>query len=104
MKKTLLIFTALIFIYFSASMPSQATDGSLSSVDANSQPAQLDKVNINNAKIDDLRQLKGIGQKKAQAIIQYRQVNGAYSSLDDLLKVKGIGKKVLLDNKALLTM
>jgi len=104
MKNTLLIFTALVFTYFSGTMPSHATDELLSSVDMNNQQTQIQKVNINQAKADDFSQLKGIGQKKAQAIIQYRKVNGAYTSLDDLLKVKGIGKKILLDNKALLTI
>ena len=61
-------------------------------------------ININQASADDFTQLKGVGQKKAQAIVQYRQLNGNYHSIDDLLKVKGIGKKILLDNKGVLTI
>jgi len=104
MNKTLLIFTALIFTCLAAAMPSQAMDLSLNTIDKNSQHAEIQKVNINHAKANDFSRLKGIGQKKAQAIIHYRELNGAYNSLDDLLKVKGIGKKILLENKAFLTI
>jgi competence protein ComEA len=43
--------------------------------------------------------LKGIGQKKAQAILIYREKMGDFKSIDDLMNVKGIGEKVLTDNK-----
>lgn len=39
--------------------------------------------------------LKGVGLKKAQAIVDYRKANGRFASLDDLMKVKGVGKKIL---------
>lgn len=64
----------------------------------------VQKVNINQADAEEFVQLKGIGEKKAQAIVEYRKLNGTYNSLDDLLKVKGIGKKILLNNKMLLTI
>ena len=44
--------------------------------------------------------LKGVGEKQAAAIIAYRQANGPFSSLDDLANVKGIGQKTLANNKA----
>lgn len=56
-------------------------------------------VHLNKSTIDDLLTLKGIGHKKAQAILAYREQIGAFKSLDDLKKVKGIGEKVLIDNK-----
>ncbi|WP_281557251.1 ComEA family DNA-binding protein [Thalassomonas sp. RHCl1] len=55
-------------------------------------------VDINQASLDDLISLKGVGKKRAQAIISYREMNGKFASVDDLLKVKGIGAKVLADN------
>ncbi|WDE01898.1 helix-hairpin-helix domain-containing protein [Thalassomonas actiniarum] len=55
-------------------------------------------VDINQASLDDLISLKGVGKKRAQAIISYRETNGKFASVDDLLKVKGIGAKVLADN------
>ena len=56
-------------------------------------------VHLNKSTVDDLMTLKGIGQKKAEAIVTYRQEIGAFKSIEDLAKVKGIGAKVLLDNK-----
>ncbi len=56
-------------------------------------------VHLNNSTIDDLVTLKGIGHKRAQAIVAYREQFGAFKSINDLIKVKGIGQKVLFDNK-----
>ena len=52
-------------------------------------------VNINTATLEELQTLKGIGKKKAEAILQYRKEHGAFHSKEDLLQVKGIGKKAL---------
>lgn len=56
-------------------------------------------VHLNKSTIDDLVTLKGIGHKKAQAIVVYREQVGEFQSVDELINVKGIGKKVLTDNK-----
>ena len=52
-----------------------------------------DKVNINTADEAALKSLKGIGEKRAKAIIEYREKNGSFKTVDDLAKVKGIGDK-----------
>jgi len=55
-------------------------------------------VHLNKSTVEDLVTLKGIGQKKAEAIVAYREQIGGFKSVDDLTKVKGIGVKVLSDN------
>lgn len=50
------------------------------------------KVNINDASIDVLSQLPGIGSKTAQNILDYRSKFGRFKKIDDLLDVKGVGK------------
>lgn len=61
-------------------------------------------VNINTASVDDLKNLKGIGQKRAEAIVKYRDSNGNFASVDDLMKVKGISKSFLEQNRDHLTI
>ena len=52
------------------------------------------KVNINTATLEELKTLKGVGEKKAEAIIEYRKKNGSFQTKEDLMKVRGIGKKL----------
>lgn len=54
-----------------------------------------DRVDINKASAAELQALKGIGAKTAQAIVEYRNAHGAFKSVDDLKHVKGIGEKKL---------
>jgi competence protein ComEA len=53
-------------------------------------------VNVNTATKDELVGLPGIGPAKAQAIVDYRNQHGPFRSVDDLRKVKGIGEKLFL--------
>lgn len=55
----------------------------------------LSKININKASAQQLSALPGVGAKKANAIVQYRELNGDFSSLEELTNVKGIGPKML---------
>ena len=57
--------------------------------------AKQGKVNINTATLEELQTIKGIGKKKAEAILQYRKEHGPFRTKEDLLQVKGIGKKAL---------
>ena len=66
------------------------------------QPA-LQLVNVNTASQKELESLPGIGEVIAQHIIEYREQNGAFSRPEDLLKVKGIGEKKLEAIKNLIT-
>ena len=61
-------------------------------------------VNINTASKDELIALPGIGPAKAQAIVDYRKLNGPFKTVDDLKNVKGIGAKRLDKLRAELTV
>ncbi|MNO40959.1 ComE operon protein 1 [compost metagenome] len=52
-------------------------------------------IHINSAGVDELQNIPGIGAKKAQAILDYRNQHGPFGSVNDLTKVKGIGDKML---------
>ena len=58
------------------------------------EAAKEGKVNINTATVEELKTLKGVGEKKAEAIIEYRKKNGSFQTKEDLMKVRGIGKKL----------
>ncbi|MEJ2729538.1 MAG: ComEA family DNA-binding protein [Deltaproteobacteria bacterium] len=57
------------------------------------------KININTAQADELMDLKGIGVKKAKAIIEFRENNGPFKQPEDLINVPGIGPKTFEANK-----
>jgi competence protein ComEA len=61
-------------------------------------------VNLNQADVQKIAAVKGLGPKKAEAIIAYRKANGKFKSIDDLTKVKGIGDKRLAKIKQYLTV
>lgn len=62
------------------------------------------QMNLNQATVEQLVELKGIGQKTAQAIIEYRQSHGEFTSVDDIVNVKGVGQKKLDSIRELLTV
>ncbi|WP_347862709.1 helix-hairpin-helix domain-containing protein [Salimicrobium sp. PL1-032A] len=60
---------------------------------------QSDKVRINQAALEEITSINGIGPSKAEAIIAYREENGNFKKIEDLLEVSGIGEKTLENMK-----
>ena len=67
----------------------QTTSGTASST------SKEKKVNLNKASLEELKQVKGLGGKRAQDIIDHRETNGKFKSVDELKKVSGIGAKTI---------
>lgn len=65
---------------------------------------QAAEMNINTATPEQLTQLKGIGDKKAQAIVAWRKANGPFTSVDQLAEVKGISANTLERMETTLTL
>lgn len=86
--------------------PSQSpTSSNPSTPNSVNLPANLPKlINLNTATEAELTQLDGIGAKKAQDIILYREMIAPFRTVDDLDKVKGIGKATVDKNRHRLTV
>lgn len=70
-----------------------------------SQAANAASVNINSADAATLAErLNGVGLKKAQAIVSYREQNGPFKSVEDIVNVTGIGEATLEKNRSLISV
>lgn len=58
--------------------------------DSSERESQDTLININTASAGELTSLSGIGQSRADAIIEYRQSNGKFQSIEDIMKIPGI--------------
>ena len=61
-------------------------------------------VNLNTATATQIATLPGVGEKAAQRIIEYREKNGGFKKIEELMNVKGIGEKSFLKLKQHLTV
>lgn len=69
-------------------------------IKAQSTLAPSSKIDLNKADLSQLTgSFKGVGKKRAQAIIDYRNKQGEFKSIDDLAKIKGFGKKFVEKNR-----
>ena len=66
--------------------------------------AAADPVNINSADKQTLMQIKGVGEKRADAIIAWREKNGPFKSVAQLTEIDGIGPSLVETNKDMLTV
>lgn len=71
---------------------------------SNSETENNNKININIASKETLTSLSGIGDAKAQKIIDYRNENGLFKSIEDLKNVSGISEKLFEQIKEFITI
>lgn len=62
-------------------------------------------VDVNTASAEEIAEnLKGVGLSKAQAIVAYREANGAFLHVDELVNVKGIGIRTVDQNRGMILL
>jgi competence protein ComEA len=66
--------------------------------------AEAEMININTASVEELTNLKGVGEKYAEAIVQYRDAHGPFEDPQDIINVPGIGQKTFEANKDKITV
>ena len=65
---------------------------------------EMKKININEASVAELTQLKRVGPKIAKRIVEYRENHGPFVQPEDIMNVKGIGPKTFKLNKDRITV
>ncbi|MGC9099977.1 MAG: helix-hairpin-helix domain-containing protein [Caldisericum sp.] len=81
-----------------------AKENSTSNSTVSASNAKTGKININSATKEELMTLPGIGEVKANAIIDYRTKHGPFKSIHDIVNVSGIGEKTFEKIKDLITV
>lgn len=96
-------FSALMLLTPPLALAAESTDAAetVQAKPAATVPAAA-RINVNTADVLTLTGLKGIGEKKAQAIINYRKEHGPFSSLEQFEAVPGIGPSIIAKNKNLI--
>lgn len=70
----------------------------------NDSQTAVTQINLNQANAQQLQELPGVGAKKAEAIIAYREEYGFFKQIDDLKKITGIGEKTFESLKEMITV
>jgi competence protein ComEA len=63
------------------------------------QAEEVQKININQASVEQLAQLVRIGPKYAQRIVAYREEHGPFAKPEDIMKVPGVGARTFQENQ-----
>lgn len=95
MKRTIIIAFLSVFI---CSLPAHS-GASTKKIKTTEITKESDKINLNNADVAKLvNSFKGIGTKRAEEIVKYREAHGNFKSVAELTKVRGFGKTFVEKN------
>lgn len=87
-----------------ADQPAALPTGETAADDRPQSLLEGERIDVNRADYYDLLRLPGIGEKKARAILEWREENGAFSQTEQLLEISGIGEKTLENLRPYITL
>lgn len=97
MRKTISIICFILSLFIVTSHP-VAIAASATDTDIKMQQDTI--VNINQADAETIAaSIKGVGMKKAEAIVAFREANGPFKTIEEIALVKGIGIKTIKNNE-----
>ncbi len=84
---------AVVLSFFVVSLSTQAIAQDTKNTTPPAAEQALKKINLNQATAQELTgSFKGIGKKRAEAIVAHREAHGGFKSIEDLAQVRGLGK------------
>lgn len=86
------------------SLPAETAEPSKGKEAGNREASDGGKVNLNTAGLEELTALKGIGEGRAQAILEYRDQNGPFAKVEDIMLVSGIKEGIFSKIKDQITV
>ncbi|HWV16275.1 MAG TPA: ComEA family DNA-binding protein [Cellvibrio sp.] len=107
MKSIILVVICSLLAFSSVGFAADVSGKSAPAIavaSGNTSTQEQGAININTADAQTLTRLKGVGLKKAEAIVAWRNANGSFKTLEQLAEVKGIGSKTVEINRTMLRL
>ena len=93
-------FTKIFLLSLVSILPAWQATAFAEAAGTSASVQQMMTININTATAEAISNaLTGVGVTRADAVVAYREANGAFTSIDQLLNVKGVGEKILEKNR-----
>jgi competence protein ComEA len=104
MVRNTLVLTALLLLTTSAASMAAPSQQTAAQKPTSPTTVVAAPINVNTATSAELEKLPGVGPAMALRIVEYRQKNNGFKKIEDLMQVKGIGEKTFLKLKPLVTI
>ena len=91
---TIIVLLTIVSVPVSPAVVDIGSPSSIVTLQSSKAPV-IEPIDLNQATLDELQEVPGIGPALAQRIVDFREEHGPFERLDDLLNVRGIGVRTL---------
>jgi len=102
--RQMVIFVALLSSSVVFAIPDIQQNASINHSESAAKNKSVVNINTADAQTITSARLKGIGKKRAEAIVAFRSQHGPFKSMDDLKNIKGISENTINANRNRLTL